>query len=277
MEKYRLLRERVAQSLPQVSLHEPIAASDEVLCLAHRPDYVRRLCCGDLSRKEMQRIGFPWSPEMVERSRRSTGATIQACESALQHGVSVNLAGGTHHAYADRGEGFCCFNDAMVAARLMQHHGKVTRVAIVDLDVHQGNGTAHIAQHDPTIFTVSLHGAENYPFVKEHSDIDIEFENGCTDADYLSGLDRALNELATRFSAELMIYLAGADPFEGDRLGRLSLTKQGLMVRDQAVFEFARRRGLPVAVAMAGGYAQPIADTVDIHFQTVVCALQNLT
>jgi acetoin utilization deacetylase AcuC-like enzyme len=276
MEKYRLLRERVAHELPEVALREPIAVSDEVLCLAHTPDYVSRLCRGDLSRKEMQRIGFPWSAKMVERSRRSTGATIMACERALREGVSINLAGGTHHAYSDRGEGFCCFNDAVVAARLMQTKGLATRIAIVDLDVHQGNGTAHMAQNDPTIFTLSLHGAGNYPFVKERSDIDVEFADGCRDAEYLAALGQALSEFQARFpSPDLIIYLAGADPFEGDRLGRLALSKSGLRARDEAVFALCRKEGVPIAVAMAGGYSWPIADTVDIHFQTVVCALQN--
>jgi acetoin utilization deacetylase AcuC-like enzyme len=277
MEKYRLLRERVSSELAQVRLCEPIAASDEVLVLAHDPDYLQRFCTGDLSRKEMQRIGFPWSPEMVERSRRSTGATIMACDWALKEGVAVNLAGGTHHAYADRGEGFCCFNDAMVAARLMQREARVARVAIVDLDVHQGNGTARMAQGDDSIFTVSIHGAGNYPFIKEQSDIDIELADGCDDETYLSALDRVLADLRKTFSPDLLIYLAGADPFQGDRLGRLCLTKQGLAARDERVFSWARTHGLPVAVAMAGGYAQPISDTVDIHFQTVVCAMRNLT
>lgn len=275
MEKYRLLRERVACELPQVYLAEPMAVGDEILCLAHSPEYVRRLCVGDLSRKEMQRIGFPWSPEMVERSRRSTGATIMACDWALKEGVAVNLAGGTHHAYADRGEGFCCFNDAMVAARLMQSQARAKNIAIVDLDVHQGNGTAHMAQEDASIFTVSIHGAGNYPFTKEQSDIDIELADGCSDAIYLEALDQALMSLCKSFTPDLVIYLAGADPFEGDRLGRLSLSKNGLALRDERLFSFCREQGVPVAVAMAGGYAQPISHTVDIHFQTVICALRN--
>lgn len=274
MEKYRLLRERVSQELRGVDLHEPEAASDSVLALAHTPDYIRRLSQGDLSHKEMQKIGFPWSPEMVERSRRSTGATIMACRAALKDGASVNLAGGTHHAYADRGEGFCCFNDAVVAARLMQSEGRAKRVAIVDLDVHQGNGSAAIARHDDSIFTLSIHGAENYPFIKEQSDLDIELPDRTGDEDYLRVLDAALADLRSRFTADLLIYLAGADPYFDDRLGRLGLSKAGLLARDERVFSFARRAGLPVAVAMAGGYARNIADTVDIHFGTINCALQ---
>ena len=275
MEKYRLLRERVSQALGGVDLREPDPATDAVLALAHTPDYIRRLSQGDLSHKEMQKIGFPWSPEMVERSRRSTGATIMACRAAIADGASVNLAGGTHHAYADRGEGFCCFNDAMVAARLMQSEGRAQRIAIIDLDVHQGNGSAAIARGDESIFTLSIHGAENYPFVKERSDLDIELPNGTGDLTYLHALDEALAELQSRFSADLIIYLAGADPYEDDRLGRLGLTKAGLFARDERVFGFARSLGLPVAVAMAGGYARNILDTVEIHFQTVNCALRH--
>lgn len=275
MEKYRLLRERVSQALGGVDLREPDPATDAVLALAHTPDYIRRLSQGDLSHKEMQKIGFPWSPEMVERSRRSTGATIMACRAAIADGASVNLAGGTHHAYADRGEGFCCFNDAMVAARLMQSEGRAQRIAIIDLDVHQGNGSAAIARGDESIFTLSIHGAENYPFVKERSDLDIELPNGTGDLTYLHALDEALAELQSRFSADLIIYLAGADPYEDDRLGRLGLTKAGLLARDERVFGFARSLGLPVAVAMAGGYARNILDTVKIHFQTVNCALRH--
>ncbi len=275
MEKYRLLRERVSQELRGIELKEPDPAADAVLALAHTPDYISRLSLGDLSRKEMQAIGFPWSPEMVERSRRSTGATIMACRAALEQGASVNLAGGTHHAYADRGEGFCCFNDAMVAARLMQAEGRASRVAVIDLDVHQGNGSAAIARDDDSIFTLSIHGAENYPFVKERSDLDVELPNGTGDTDYLRVLDAALQALQSRFSADLIIYLAGADPYQDDRLGRLGLTKEGLLARDQRVFGFARSHNLPVAVAMAGGYARNILDTVDIHFQTVDCALRH--
>lgn len=274
MDKYRLLRERVAAQLPVVQLIEPEPASDQVLQLVHSPEYIDRLCRGDLSRKEILQIGFPWSEQMVERSRRSTGATIMACRAAISDGVGVNLAGGTHHAYSDRGEGYCCFNDAMVAARLMQSEGRVQRIAIIDLDVHQGNGTAAIAQGDDQIFTLSIHGATNYPFVKERSDLDIDLPDNTQDEAYLESLGQALHTLETRFSPQLLIYLAGADPFMDDRLGRLALSKAGLLDRDRAVFSFAGRHGLPVAVAMAGGYARHLLDTVDIHYQTVDCAVQ---
>ena len=269
MQKYRLLRERVARELPTVRLQEPDALGDEVLALAHAPDYIRRLCSGDLSRKEMMAIGFPWSPEMVERSRRSAGATVMACRAAFRDGVSVNLAGGTHHAYRARGEGFCCFNDAVIAATLMRHEGLIQRTLIIDLDVHQGNGTAEMTRDDPDIFSFSMHGAENYPFVKEQSDLDIELPDGTGDELYLDYLNDALTEIRQRFHPELVIYLAGADPFFDDRLGRLALTKRGLMMRDQQVLGYVKSLGVPLVVAMAGGYGRQIEDTVDVHFETV--------
>lgn len=276
MEKYFLLRQEVSRRLPEVTLQEPVALTDEQLAAAHTPDYIARMSQGDLSRKEVLKIGFPWSPQMVERSRRSAGATVEACRWALKEGAAVNLAGGTHHAYADRGEGFCCFNDAALGARLMQREGLVSRVAVIDLDVHQGNGTAAIAAGDASIFTMSIHGAGNFPFRKETSDLDIHLPDGTGDEPYLESLSRGLAELRQRFSPELLIYLAGADPFDDDRLGRLKLTKRGLSQRDELVFGFARELGLPVAVAMAGGYARNILDTVDIHFSTVSFALQHV-
>jgi acetoin utilization deacetylase AcuC-like enzyme len=274
MEKYRLLRERIGQSLTEIRLLEPEPLTDEALAAAHSPDYIRRLVGGDLSRKEMMAIGFPWSPEMVERSRRSAGATVMACRAAFRDGVGVNLAGGTHHAYRDRGEGFCCFNDAVVAARLMQREGLAAKCLVIDLDVHQGNGTAAMTRDDSSIFAFSMHGAENYPFVKEQSDLDIELPDGTSDAIYLESLQAALIEIRKQFAPGLVIYLAGADPFCDDRLGRLALTKAGLLARDRQVMEFVRGLGVPIAIAMAGGYGRTIQDTVDIHFQTVNCALQ---
>jgi acetoin utilization deacetylase AcuC-like enzyme len=270
MEKYRMLREQVAAQLPEVRLAEPPAASDADLARAHDPKYIARLAGGDLTKTEQQKIGFPWSEAMVARSRRSAGATLAACRTALTtQSIAVNLAGGTHHAYPDRGEGFCCFNDAAVAARAMQAEGLAHRVLILDLDVHQGNGTAVIFQHDPTVFTVSVHGEDNYPFHKETSDIDRGLPNGTGDADYLACLDDVLEQTQREFSPDLLIYLAGADPLASDRLGRLALSHTGLERRDQRVLDFAEARGLPVAVAMAGGYARPIEDTVTAHFNTV--------
>jgi acetoin utilization deacetylase AcuC-like enzyme len=224
---------------------------------------------------EQKAIGFPWTPQMVERSRRSAGATIAACRAAIEDGVAANLAGGTHHAYAERGEGFCVFNDAALAARLMQAERRVARVAIVDLDVHQGNGSASILARDDSVFTLSLHGEHNYPFAKEQSDLDVGLPDDTGDDAYLLALQQALDEMYRRFSPQLIIYLAGADPHEGDRLGRLRLTLGGLEARDSLVFGCAARRGIPVAVAMAGGYGRNIDDTVAVHAQTIALAARH--
>jgi len=210
---------------------------------------------------------------MAERARRSVGATIAACRAAAVEGVAANIAGGTHHAYPDKGGGFCVFNDAAVAARLMQaeqarRSRQPLRVAIIDLDVHQGNGTARIFQGDPTVFTLSLHGQKNFPFRKEASDLDVDLPDGTGDDAYLHALERALDELAHRFDPQLLIYLAGADPHEGDRLGRLKLTWDGLEARDRRVFDWAWQRGLPLAFAMAGGYGRRLEDTVQVQINT---------
>ena len=272
MQKYRMLREAVAESLPLIEFFEAPHTSDGVLALAHHPAYIRKVVTGSLSAEEQKAIGFPWSLEMVERSRRATGATIAACRAALLEGVAINLAGGTHHAQSDRGEGFCVFNDAAIAARLMQAERQVARVAIVDLDVHQGNGTAAILANDDSVFTLSVHGANNYPFTKTQSDLDVALPDGTGDAVYLAALDQALLELFSRFSPQLIIYLAGADPHEGDRLGRLKLSMEGLAARDRLVLQAASERNLPVAIAMAGGYGKKIEDTVAAHLQTVFLA-----
>jgi acetoin utilization deacetylase AcuC-like enzyme len=279
MTKYRKLRERVTAELPGVRLAEPEAASDGELALAHAPDYIERVALGRLSAQEVRAIGFPWSPEMVERSRRSTGATIGACRTALVEGVAVNLAGGTHHAHAAQGQGYCVFNDAAVAARLMQaehsRSGRHLRVAIVDLDVHQGNGTATILQHDPSIYTLSLHGATNFPFRKAASCLDVDLPDGTGDAAYLAALDAALERLRAEFTPQLLIYLAGADAHEGDRLGKLRLTTAGMAARDARVFDWARELQVPIAVAMAGGYGRDIDVTVELHLNTVRTALAH--
>jgi acetoin utilization deacetylase AcuC-like enzyme len=212
---------------------------------------------------------------MVERSRRSAGATIEACRAALADGVAVSLAGGTHHAFREFGEGYCVFNDSAIAARAMQAEGRVRRVVIVDCDVHQGNGTASILADDPTVFTFSIHGAKNFPLRKEQSDLDIELDPGTGDEAYLDALGRGLTEALDRAGAELAVYLAGADPFEKDRFGTLALTKPGLAARERLVLDRCRIAGLPVAVTMAGGYAPDVNDIVDIHFQTVCAALRH--
>lgn len=272
MAKYRMLRDRALTQIPSLRCHEAPTTSDGVIALAHHPHYIHRVVSGALSAEEQRAIGFPWSEAMVERSRRSSGATIAACRSALQQGVAVNLAGGTHHAHADRGQGFCVFNDAAIAARLMQAERRVTRVAIVDLDVHQGDGTASILAHDESIFTLSLHAQNNYPFAKACSDLDVALPDDTGDETYLLQLQHALNTLFERFDPQLIIYLAGADPYQGDRLGRLSLSMDGLAQRDRLVLEVAKARRLPVAIAMAGGYGHSIDETVAIHLQTLSIA-----
>lgn len=269
MSKYRLLREQVAARLPAVSLTEPPAATDTQLQLAHSRDYIHSLCNGTLTAHQQRVLGFPWSLAMVERSRRSTGATIAACHAALLNGAAVNLAGGTHHAFADRGEGFCCFNDVAVAARVVQRQGLVSTVLIVDLDVHQGNGTAAILSDDDSIFTLSIHGEQNYPFRKERSDLDVGLCDATGDDDYLAALHKALEWVDSRFNADLIIYLSGADVYAADRLGRLNLTVEGIARRDAALLDWARTRKLPVAACMGGGYCPRIEETVAIHFNTV--------
>jgi len=271
MEKYSRLREALLASgdFSAEDFHLPDAASDEQLARAHDPDYIQAVSGGRLSEKAQKAIGFPWSAGMVERSRRSAGATIAACRAALADGVAANLAGGTHHAFRDRGEGFCVFNDAAVAARAMQAEGRAARVLIVDCDVHQGNGTASILRGDDSIFTFSIHGARNYPFDKEESDLDIELPDGCADAAYLLRLEEGLHTAFDLARPDLVIYLAGADPYQDDRLGRLGLSFAGLAERDRRVFAHCRQRQLPVAIAMAGGYARQIDDTVAIHATTI--------
>jgi acetoin utilization deacetylase AcuC-like enzyme len=279
LNKYTLLREQVAAS--QVARPDemlvPDAATDEQLLRAHSAEYLQRVFSGQLAPAEVRRIGLPWSPELIERCRRSAGATIAACRAALEEGMAASLTGGTHHAFADHGEGYCIFNDSAVAARAMQAEGRATRVLVVDCDVHQGNGTAAICASDPSIYTFSIHGAKNFPFRKESSDLDIELPDGTDDALYLETLARGLECCQPAARADLIIYLAGADPYQGDALGRLNLSKEGLAQRDRLVFESCRRIGVPCAVAMAGGYARCIQDTVDIYLQTVRLAYQYAT
>lgn len=275
MEKYARLRERVeaARLVPPERMHVPERATLDQLALAHDPEYVGRVVRGELGPRELRELGFPWSEAMVERSLRSTGATIGACRAALATGgFAVNLAGGTHHAYRDRADGYCVFNDAAVAARTMIAEGRVRRAAIVDCDVHQGDGTAAILAGDPSVFTFSIHGAKNYPFHKQQSDLDIHLPDRTGDEDYLSALAEGLRETLARAAPELVVYLAGADPYEHDRLGRLALTKDGLARRDRLVL--GALRGIPTAIAMAGGYARELADVVDIHFTTVAIAAE---
>jgi acetoin utilization deacetylase AcuC-like enzyme len=277
MAKYSRLRERVAASELSAT-HElvvPESATDEQLLRVHTRDYLERVKNGTLSESAIRRIGFPWSEGMVERSRRSVGGTLAACRSALEDGVAVNLAGGTHHAFSDRGEGFCVFNDAAVAARAMQAEERAERVVILDCDVHQGNGTAAIFADDPTVFTFSIHGANNFPFRKIESDLDVPLPNGTAGASYLYALEGGLAAALKAANADLAIYLAGADPFVRDRYGKLALSHADLLARDRLVFDYCRDRGLPIATVMSGGYAEDIEEIVNIHYGTVGMAARH--
>ncbi len=293
MPKYRMLRDWLTEHLPLVEMRQAPAASDGELALVHTPAYIRGIRLGPeqgaLDPKIMREIGFPWSQAMAERAYRSVGASVAAARVALglqgaPAGMAANLAGGTHHSYADKGGGFCVFNDFAVTARLMQSeharmHGRSRplRVAIIDLDVHQGNGTAKIFQGDASVFTLSMHGEKNFPFRKEASDLDVDLPDGCADDDYLHALDHALDELERRFFSPyapgLILYLAGADPHEGDRLGRLKLSYDGLEARDRRVFDWAWQRRIPCAFAMGGGYGHDLQTTLRVQQGTYRVAL----
>jgi acetoin utilization deacetylase AcuC-like enzyme len=278
MGKYVRLRDRLLASgeFDASELIVPPGVSDAEIERVHCARYRERVACGALDAHEQRAIGFAWSPAMVERSRRSSGATLAAAREALTRGWSANLAGGTHHAFRDRGEGFCVFNDAAIAARALQAEAGLTRIAMIDCDVHQGNGTASIFAGDDSVFTFSIHGARNFPFAKESSDLDIELADGTGDDEYLWHLERGLDETLERSRPQLAIYLAGADPYEDDRLGRLKLTKRGLVRRDEHVLRTLAARAIPVAIAMAGGYARDIDDSVEIHANTLQAARRIL-
>ena len=274
MEKYSRLRDLVGTQ-ENIELVEAPAATDTQILYAHDPSYLIRVIEGKLSPPEQREIGFPWSEQMVERSRRSAGATVAAAKTALEEGIAANLAGGTHHAYRDTGSGFCVFNDSAIAARALQKEVSLSlKIAVIDLDVHQGNGTASILQNDDSIFTLSIHGENNFPFKKEESDLDLGLADGCNDETYLYSLGQCLDQLDARFKADCLIFLAGADPHEGDRLGRLKISQEGMRLRDEMVFQYALDRKLPVAFSMAGGYGKEIESTVNIHFQTIKTALK---
>ena len=286
--KYALVRDRVIDAglVAPERLHEPPRAPVDALRLVHTERYVESVVQGTLSDEEQRRIGFPWSSHLVERAVRAVGGTCAAAGAALRDGISINLAGGTHHAFADHGEGFCVFNDVAVAVRSLQRAGRIARAAIIDLDVHQGNGTHAIFAGDASVFTFSMHGARNYPFrtpaepapraaeahrygVRVAGTLDIDLPDGTGDARYLELLAEALPRVLSASAPDLVVYLAGADPHEGDRLGRMRLTFEGLERRDAMVLEACREIGIPVAITIAGGYGRDLADTIRVHVNTV--------
>jgi len=274
MAKYALLREGIlaAGIVAPEHLHDPQRANEEDLLRVHTAQYVHQVTTGTLPASEQRRIGLPWSEAFVERAWRVVRGTIEATEAALSHGVAMNLAGGTHHAFPDRGEGFCTFNDVAVAVRRLQHLGAISRAAIVDLDVHQGNGTHACFANDASVFTFSMHGARNFPFHKVPGTLDVELDDGTSDEPYLALLNEHLPRVLLAARPDLVVYLAGADPHEGDRLGRLKLTFDGLRRRDRIVLQTCREIGLPVCITIAGGYGHRVEDTVAVHQATAEIA-----
>jgi acetoin utilization deacetylase AcuC-like enzyme len=266
--KYRLVREG-AEALPHVEVDGAVAATWDEVGRVHTPGWIEKVREGGLDRREELGLGLPWSPELVERSLRATGATIQAARAALEDGVAANLGGGTHHAFADVGRGFCVLNDVVVALRALRREGRVRRVLVVDLDVHQGDGTHALLAADADAFTLSLNGFRNYPFRRVPGDLEHDFPDGTGDDAYLSVLERLLPQALRRGRPELAFVLAGADPYEGDRLGRLALTQDGLAARDALARDTLRAAGVPTCVTLAGGYAEDIRDTVAINLRTV--------
>jgi acetoin utilization deacetylase AcuC-like enzyme len=264
--KYRLVREG-AEHVLGVAVCEARAATDDELRSAHRPEYLERMTRGGISRREELALGLPWSEQLVERARRSTGATLEAASAALDDGVAMNLGGGTHHAFADAGRGYCVFNDVVTARRAL--HERASRVLVLDLDVHQGDGTHALLAADPDAFTCSVNAFRNYPFKRGPGDLELELADGTGDDAYLSALETLLPRALERARPMLCFYLAGADPYAGDRLGRLALSIDGLRRRDELVRDVFEAAGVPVCVTLAGGYAENIEDTVAINLGTV--------
>jgi acetoin utilization deacetylase AcuC-like enzyme len=275
--KYERLREQVINEgiVDPAAIHEPERVTRETLLLVHSADYVDRFLGGRLTDSELRRLGFPWSAALVERSLRAVGGTCEAAAAALDEGIAMNLAGGTHHAFADHGEGFCVFNDVAIAVRLLQRAVRIRRAAIIDLDVHQGNGTNAIFAGDASVFTFSMHGGRNYPFHKVPGSLDVELADDTQDDSYLDRLADLLPLALAKARADLVVYLAGADPHEGDALGRLRLSFAGLARRDAMVIDCCREVGLPIAVTIAGGYGRNLEDTIRIHVETARIASES--
>ena len=266
----RVIAERL---VPLERLHEPTRIDRVALERVHTSCYIDRVMGGTLSAAELRRLGLPWSPELVERAQRVVGGTLAAAQAALSHGVAMNLGGGTHHAFADRGEGYCVFNDVAVATRALQASTEIDRVAVVDLDVHQGDGTSAIFAGDPSVFTLSLHGRHNYPLRRVPGSIDVELDDATSDEAYLEHLADPLDRILEMASPDLVFFIAGADPHQGDRLGRLALTFDGLQRRDATVLGACRARGLPVCIVTGGGYGARLEDTVEVRLNTIRVAM----
>tara|TARA_R100000935_G_scaffold13736_5_gene27646 strand:+ start:70794 stop:71699 length:906 start_codon:yes stop_codon:yes gene_type:complete len=270
MAKYNLLPEYLLEHgiCTQENFFEPERVSAEIILKTHTETYYNQLLHLELDKKEIRKIGFPLRADLVDRGHYIIGGTIQGCEFAIQHGVALNIAGGTHHAYADRGEAFCLLNDQAVAAHYLLDAGKASKILMVDLDVHQGNGTAKIFENEPRVFTFSMHGAKNYPFKKEKSDLDIGLDDGTEDAEYLSVLKNTLPMLLKKVQPDFIFYLSGVDIVKGDKLGRLACTKGGCQERDRFVFEMCKKHNIPVQVSMGGGYAPAIDVIIEAHATT---------
>jgi acetoin utilization deacetylase AcuC-like enzyme len=277
--KYQILRKRLVDLgiLAPDKLHIPNPASDDQLLLVLDKTYLDKVISGHLTDTEIRRIGFPWSPELVERSRRSVGSTISTTRTAIDESIAINLAGGTHHAFSDFGAGYCIFNDVAVAARTSQSDCLVKNILILDCDVHQGDGTANIFSDDPSVFTFSIHANKNFPFRKQKSDLDIGLPDNTGDDEYLQALELGLEQVFNLTNPDVAIYIAGADPYVNDRLGRLALTKAGMAKRDLLILNTCLSAGVPVAITLGGGYAFRLDDIVDIHLETVRIAVDIFT
>jgi len=274
IQKYRLIRERLLadETLRPSELIQPSLALPEDICLVHTKEYWDRLSTGSLSRDAIRRLGLPWSEALVRRSRSSVQGTLTASRIAIREAIGINLAGGTHHAFPDRGEGYCVLNDVAIAVRALQYDAWMQRMAVIDCDVHQGNGTAAIFAEEPDVFTFSIHGEGNYPLHKVAGDLDIALPDGTGDAEYLAALEPAVARILTEFRPGLVFYLAGADPHAGDRFGRLRLSHEGLRRRDEVVLRACREASVPVAITLGGGYGHSLDDTVEVHCNTVRAA-----
>jgi acetoin utilization deacetylase AcuC-like enzyme len=265
--KYSLLKDLLlAQGIVAAGdILQPDPLDSPTLELVHTPEYLAKLASSGLSAAEQRRLGLPWSEALWQRSRLASAGTLLTARTALEQGVAGNLAGGTHHAFADHGEGFCVLNDVAIAVRKLQSERLIERAAIIDLDVHQGNGTAAIFEGDDAVFTFSMHGERNYPLAKMRSNLDVPLRDGVGDAEYLEALERQLHTVLDRADADLAFYLAGVDVAAGDRYGKLALTEEGIRRRDRWVIETVRSRGLPLCIVLAGGYAPTRARTAELH------------